>query len=33
MLMKHAKVVLDKDFLISQIDENVFGSFVENLGR
>lgn len=31
--MKHAKVVLDKDFVISEIDEKVFGSFVENLGR
>ena len=27
--MKHAKVVLDRDFVISKIDEKVFGSFVE----
>ena len=31
--MKHAKVVLDRDFVISKIDEKVFGSFVEMLGR
>lgn len=31
--MKQAKVILDKDFIISEIDEKVFSSFVEPLGR
>ena len=31
--MKKAKVVLDRDFTISRIDEKVFSSFVEPLGR
>ena len=31
--MKKAKVILDKDFIISEIDEKVFSSFVEPLGR
>ncbi|MDR3337396.1 MAG: alpha-N-arabinofuranosidase [Treponema sp.] len=31
--MKKATVILDKDFVISKIDDKVFGSFVEPLGR
>lgn len=31
--MKKARVVVDKDFKISRIDEKVFSSFVEPLGR
>jgi alpha-N-arabinofuranosidase len=31
--MKKAKLILDKDFQIGRIDEKVFGSFVEPLGR
>jgi len=31
--MKKAKVIIDRDFTISKIDEKVFGSFVEPLGR
>ncbi len=31
--MKKAKVILDRDFVISEISENVFSSFVEPLGR
>lgn len=31
--MKKARVIIDKDFTISEIDEKVFSSFVEPLGR
>ena len=31
--MKKARVVIDKDFTIAAIDEKVFSSFVEPLGR
>lgn len=31
--MKKAKVIIDRDFTISEIDEKVFSSFVEPLGR
>lgn len=31
--MKKAKVIVDKDFKISEIDDKVFSSFVEPLGR
>jgi len=31
--MKKARVILDRDFVISEIDEKVFSSFVEPLGR
>lgn len=31
--MKQAKIVLDRDFVISKVDEKVFSSFVEPLGR
>jgi len=31
--VKKAKMILDKDFVISRIDNRVFGSFLEHLGR
>ncbi len=31
--MKKAKLIIDKDFIISEVDEKLFGSFVEPLGR
>ncbi|MBR3301581.1 MAG: alpha-N-arabinofuranosidase, partial [Firmicutes bacterium] len=31
--MKKAKLILDKDYVISDIDRRVYGSFVEHLGR
>ena len=31
--MKQGKIIIDRDFTISKIDENVFSSFVEMLGR
>ena len=31
--MKKAKIILDKDYVISQIDKRIYGSFVEQLGR
>ena len=31
--MKQAKIILDKDYQISRVDERVFGSFIEHLGR
>lgn len=31
--MKKAKVILDKDYVISKIDDKVFSSFVEPIGR
>lgn len=31
--MKPAKLILDKDFTISRVDERLFGSFIEQLGR
>jgi alpha-N-arabinofuranosidase len=30
---KKAKMILDKDFKISQIDNRIYGSFIEHLGR
>ena len=33
MPMKTANLILDKDFIISRVDERLFGSFVEHLGR
>ncbi len=29
----HAHIILDKDFIIDRVDERLFGSFVEHLGR
>jgi alpha-N-arabinofuranosidase len=31
--MKKAKVILDKDFTISEVDKRIYGSFIEHLGR
>ena len=31
--MKHAKIIIDKDFQISRIDRRIYGSFIEHLGR
>ena len=31
--MKQAKVIIDKDFLVSRIDRRIYGSFIEHLGR
>ena len=31
--MKKAKVILDKDYVISDIDKRIYGSFIEHLGR
>lgn len=31
--MEKARVILDQDFVLSKIDEKIFGSFVEPLGR
>ena len=31
--MKKARIVLDKDYIISSIDPRIYGSFVEHLGR
>lgn len=31
--MKKARVKIDKDFVISEIDKRIYGSFVEHLGR
>src|SRR4051812_19967920 len=30
---KKAKMILDKDFKVSQIDNRIYGSFIEHLGR
>ena len=31
--MKQAKLIIDKDVIISNVDRRLFGSFVEHLGR
>ncbi len=31
--LKKAKLVIDRDFTISKVDERIFGSFIEHLGR
>ena len=31
--MKKAKLTLDKDYRISQVDPRLYGSFIEHLGR
>lgn len=33
MNRKQAKMVIDKDFIISKIDDRIYGSFIEHLGR
>jgi alpha-N-arabinofuranosidase len=30
---KKAKLILDKDFIVAKVDERLFGSFIEHLGR
>lgn len=32
-MAKQAKMVIDKDFSIGEVDKRIFGSFVEHLGR
>ena len=31
--MKKAKIILDRDFVIGEIDKRIYGSFIEHLGR
>lgn len=31
--MKKAKLVLDKDYVVSEVDKRIYGSFIEHLGR
>lgn len=31
--MKQARISIDKDFLVGQVDKRIFGSFLEHLGR
>ncbi len=31
--MKEAKIILDKDFVTGRIDDRIYGSFIEHLGR
>ena len=31
--MKKAKVIIDKDYILSNIDKRIYGSFIEHLGR
>jgi alpha-N-arabinofuranosidase len=31
--MKQAKIIIDKDFVLSPIDQRIYGSFIEHLGR
>lgn len=33
MAMLSARLILDKDYVISQVDKRLYGSFVEHLGR
>ena len=32
-MAKNAKMILDRDFTISEIDDRIYGSFIEHLGR
>ena len=32
-MSKTAKMIIDKDFRISKVDERIYGSFIEHLGR
>ena len=32
-MSKTAKMIIDKDFRVSQVDERIYGSFIEHLGR
>lgn len=31
--MKNASIILDKDFIVGEIDRRIYGSFIEHLGR
>ena len=31
--MKQAKMIIDKDFRVSEVDKRIYGSFIEHLGR
>ena len=31
--MKKAQVIIDKDYILSDIDKRIYGSFIEHLGR
>ena len=31
--MKQARMILDRDYVIGQVDPRIYGSFVEHLGR
>lgn len=31
--MKTAEIILDKDYIIGQIDKRIYGSFIEHMGR
>ncbi|MDQ0257375.1 alpha-L-arabinofuranosidase, partial [Evansella vedderi] len=31
--VNRAKMIVDKDFRVSEIDERIYGSFIEHLGR
>lgn len=31
--MKQAKIIIDKDFIVSPVDRRIYGSFIEHLGR
>ena len=31
--MKKAKIILDKDFVVGEVDKRIYGSFIEHLGR
>ena len=33
LTMRKAKLLLEKDFTIGQVDRHLFGSFIEHLGR
>ena len=32
-MSKKAKMIIDKEFKISEIDKRIYGSFIEHLGR
>lgn len=32
-MKKYAKMIVDRDFRISEIDRRLYGSFIEHLGR
>ena len=32
-MLKEAKMIIDKDFKVDKVDERIYGSFIEHLGR